>query len=187
MIASLRGVLREREPTRVVIECQGIGFELKVPLSTSRRLGDSPADVVLLVDTYFTRSGVELYGFLDAEERNAFKLLTSVRGIGPKAGLNLLSRLSPAEIVQAVATGRVDVMKSVPGIGPKKAESIIKKLQQDAPAVLAGTPLLADAESALMSLGLTRREARERLARVELGASMTLQELLRIALAQRGF
>ena len=167
------------------MDCQGIGLELRVPLSTSRRLPDAGGEVVLLVHTYFTREGVQLYGFLDRDERDTFHHLTSVKGIGPRAGLNLLSRLSPAEILSAIAAGRVEVMRTVPGIGPKKADSIIKKLQEAVPDAQAETPLLADAESALVSLGLTRKEARGRLDRVQRSPGMVLQELLRLALAQR--
>jgi len=186
LLARLRGVLVEKEPTRVVVECQGIGFGLKVPLSTSRRLGETGSEVVLRVHTHFTRDGVELFGFTDKEEMTAFQRLTSVKGIGPKAGLNLLSRFGPEEIESIIATGKADVLRSVPGIGPAKADNIIKKLQAEAPLPEAGSGLLADAESALVSLGLTHREARDRLRRIESAGGVSLQELLKQALAQRG-
>ena len=186
MIALLRGVLVEKEPTRVVVDCQGIGFGLKVPLSTSRRLAEVGAEVALCVHTHFTRERVELFGFLDKEEMTAFQRLTSVSGIGPKAGLNLLSRFAPEEIDSIIVQGKADVLRSVPGIGPTKADNIIKKLQAEAPAPEAGSGLLADAESALVSLGLTHREARERLRRVGSAGSASLQDLLKLALAQRG-
>jgi len=182
VIARVRGRLVEKDPTRVVVDCQGIGFELGVPLSTSRSVSDVGGDVDLFVDTHFTRSGVQLFGFASSAERSAFRLLTSVKGIGPKAGLNLLSRLSPSEISAAIAEGRAEVMRSVPGIGPKKADSIIKKLQQEAPAESLTEPILADAESALVSLGLTHKEARQRLTRIATHREMSLQELLVLAL-----
>jgi len=186
VLARLRGVLAEKEPTRVVVDCQGIGFGLKVPLSTSRRLAEVGAEVALRVHTHFTRDGVELFGFIEKEEISAFQRLTSVKGIGPKAGLNLLSRFSPAEIDSIIATGKAEVLRTVPGIGPTKADNIIKKLQAEAPPPDLGSELLADAESALVSLGLTHREARERLRWVGAAESMSLQELLRLALTQRG-
>ena len=186
MLARLRGVLAEKEPTRVVIDCQGIGFGLRVPLSTSRRLAEVGTEIALRVHTHFTRDGVELFGFIDKEEMTAFQRLTSVSGIGPKAGLNLLSRFGPEEIDSIIATGKADVLRTVPGIGPTKADNIIKKLQAEAPSPEAGSGLLADAEAALVSLGLTHREARERLRRVESAAGVSLQELLKLALAQRG-
>lgn len=186
MLARLRGVLVEKEPTRVVVECQGIGFGLKVPLSTSRRLAEAGSEVALRVHTHFTRDGVELFGFIDKEEITAFQRLTSVSGIGPKAGLNLLSRFTPEEIGSVIATGKADVLRTVPGIGPTKADSIIKKLQAEAPSPEVGSGLLADAESALVSLGLTHREARDRLRRVGAAENLSLQDLLKLALAQRG-
>ena len=186
MLARLRGILAEKEPTRIVVECQGIGFGLKVPLSTSRRLADVGSETALHVHTHFTRAGVELFGFLDKEEMTAFQRLTSVSGIGPKAGLNLLSRFTPADIDSIIANGKADVLRTVPGIGPTKADNIIKKLQAEVPPPGAGSELLADAESALVSLGLTHREARERLRRVGSAENLGLQELLKLALAQRG-
>jgi Holliday junction DNA helicase RuvA len=186
VIGALRGRILEKEPTRVVVECTGIGFELRVPLSTSRRLPEAGAEAALLVVTRVTRSGVDLFGFLDREEREVFNLLTSVKGIGPKAGLNLLSRFAPREVLDIVATGQAEVMRSVPGIGPKKADSILKKLQGEAPQGRPLEPILADAQAALVSLGLTRREAAERLGRVRFTPETSLQELLRLVLSQRG-
>jgi len=186
MLAWLRGILVEKEPTRLVVDCQGIGFGLKVPLSTSRRLSDVGSEVVIRVHTHFTRDGVELFGFMDKDEMSAFQRLTSVSGIGPKAGLNLLSRFAPTEIDSIIAAGKADVLRTVPGIGPNKADNIIKKLQAEAPLPEAGPELLADAESALVSLGLTHREAKERLRRIGPAETLSLQELLKLALALRG-
>ncbi len=186
MLERLRGILVDKEPTHIVVDCQGMGFGLKTPLSTSRRLADVGSEVVIRVHTHFARDGVELFGFLDKEEMIAFQRLTSVSGIGPKAGLNLLSRFAPAEIDSIIANGKADVLRTVPGIGPTKADNIIKKLQAEAPPPETGSGLLADAESALVSLGLTHREARERLRRVGAAESMSLQDLLKLALAQRG-
>lgn len=186
MLARLRGLLAEKDPTRVVVDCQGIGFALKVPLSTSRRLAEAGGEVVLRVHTHFTRDGVELFGFLDREELIAFQRLTSVSGIGPKAGLNLLSRFTPGEIDSIIANGKAEVLRTVPGIGPTKADNIIQKLQAEAPPPEAGSGLLADAESALVSLGLTHREARDRIRRAGTAENLSLQDLLKLALAQRG-
>lgn len=185
MIGALRGRLLEKEPTRVVVDCAGIGFELRVPLSTSARLPGPGEETQVLVLMRITRSGVELFGFCDRQERDAFSLLTSVKGIGPKAGLNLLSRFSPQEILELIAAGRVEVFRTVPGIGPKKAESILKKLQGETPVPEPMQPMLADAQAALMSLGLTRKEARDRLSRVQLRPETTLAEVLKHCLAQR--
>ena len=91
MIARLSGTVVRKEPTRLVLDCRGIGFDVAVPLSTSDRVGDAGAEVSLEVVPRFTQTGVELYGFATPEERDVFRLLLSVKGIGPKAGLNILS------------------------------------------------------------------------------------------------
>jgi Holliday junction DNA helicase RuvA len=186
VIARLRGFLVEKDPTRVVVECAGVGYVLKVPLSTSRSLPDVGQEAALVVHTHFTRDGVALYGFIDPAERDMFCRITAAKGVGPRAGLNLLSRWTPQEINEALSTGRAQTILVVPGIGPKRAESIIRKLTEEQPAAPAGSPLLADAEAALVSLGLTQREARERVAKVIPAPEMNLQDLLRLVLSQRG-
>lgn len=185
MIARLRGILVQKDPTKVVVECAGVGFELKVPLSTSRRLPDVGQEAAVVVHTHFTRDGVELYGFLESAERDMFRRITAAKGVGPRAGLNLLSQWTPQEIDEAVLAGRAGTVLAVPGIGPKRAESIIKKLTEEQPAAPTGSPLLADAEAALVSLGLTQREARERVARVVPTPEMNLQDLLKLVLSRR--
>jgi Holliday junction DNA helicase RuvA len=186
MIAYLRGVIVDKGPTRLVLDCSGTGFEVGVPLSTSSRVGDMGSQVGLLVVTRFTQTGVELYGFLDRKERDVFEMLLSVKGIGPKAGLNFLSRFSPEEILQTIASGRIEVVKTVPGIGPKKAERVLSELAEKTAPAETGDQLMADAESALVSLGLTRREARTRLQKVRAGTEMTLEALLKQSLRTEG-
>jgi Holliday junction DNA helicase RuvA len=186
MISRLHGAVREKEPTRLVLDCCGIGFELRVPLSTSRAVPEPGAKAELLVEPHFTRDGLHLYGFSTAGERDVFRLLTSVKGIGPKAGLNLLSRFAPDEIRQFITQRRTDILRTVPGLGPKKVDSIIRQLEGVAPTMpVESQKILADAAAALQNLGLTRKEACDRLARVPLTDKMTLQELLKLALAQR--
>ncbi|MFO7674909.1 MAG: Holliday junction branch migration protein RuvA [bacterium] len=186
MIALVAGRLVEKEPTRVVVDCNGIGFELRVPLSTSNRLGAAGETVTLLVVPRLTRDGMDLFGFAEPDERDTFRLLLSVTGIGPKAGLNILSRFSPAEVRELIANGRQDVIRTVPGIGPKRAERVLRELAEKAPPPRVASEVLADAEAALVSLGLTRKEARARLDRVPAAAGLDLQAVLRQALAQKG-
>ena len=182
MIAFLRGVIVEKRPTRLVLDCSGTGYAVGVPLSTSSRVGEKGSQIELQVVTRFTQTGVELYGFIDTQERDVFRMLLSVKGIGPRAGLNFLSRFSPDEILEAIVSGRTDVVKTVPGIGPKKAERVLSELAEKTAPIEASSPLMADAESALVSLGLTRREARNRLREVTFGEEMSLQAILKQAL-----
>jgi holliday junction DNA helicase RuvA len=179
MIAFLTGVIRVKQPTRVVLDVSGIGFELQVPLATSRKLGDVELTANLFVQSVFTREGMFLYGFATPDEKDVFNQLTSVQGIGPKAGLNLLSRFEPSEIKAIIAEQRIETLETVPGIGPKRAARILGKLQETAPTEISTEPALENAINALMSLGLTRREAVARLDKIPERVSLDLNELLR--------
>lgn len=192
MIAQIQGQLISKEPTRVVVSVGGIGFELLVPLSTSRQLPNCGEPVTLLVVFKIDRSGVQLYGFSTPEEKEVFELLTSVKGVGPKAALNLLSRWPPEEITTAIRQGKTELLRSAPGIGPKKVDAILKRFSESVPVGVA-TPTdlckpttIADALNALVSLGLTRKEAQERLNKLKITPEMNLQDILKQALAQKG-
>jgi Holliday junction DNA helicase RuvA len=180
-----------------VLEAAGIGFDLAVPLSTSKALeaGNSQS-ATLLVQTVFTRQGVQLFGFASQDEKDTFNRLTAIKGIGPKAALNLLSRFTPAEIAAILNEKKIETLKTVPGIGPKKAEMILvrrpsssgpsstkdKATMDEATAV---DPQIEQGVTALMSLGLTRAEALRRLELIPNRAELELSELLTRALKQR--
>ncbi len=192
MIAQIQGHLISKEPTRVLVSAGGIGFELIVPLSTSRQLPDCGEPVTLLVVFKLDRSGVQLYGFNTREEKEVFELLTGVKGVGPKAALNLLSRWPPEEITIAIRQGKTELLRSAPGIGPKKVDAILKRFSENVAVGVATTADLckptnfAEALNALVSLGLTRKEAQERLNRLKITPEMNLQDILKQALAQKG-
>ena len=198
MIALLRGKLLVKEPTRIVLDVNGIGFELRVPLSTSSRLDETGNEVELLVEMEVTRSGFELFGFATKKEQEVFRLITSVKGVGARAALNLLSRFEPDEVVTAISQQNTRLLRSVPGIGEKKAAEILKASQETgdlgrqtedrAPKTEHQTgsisAIKADAVMALVSLGLSRREAQDRLSRLRIEPDTSLQELLKKALTQ---
>lgn len=192
MISQIQGKLISKEPTRVVVTAGGIGFELIVPLSTSRLLPGCNEEVSLLVVFTLDRAGVQLYGFATQKEKEVFELLTSVKGLGPKAALNLLSRWTPEEITSAINQGKTELLRSAPGIGPKKVEAILKRFHENVPTgvelsdELCKPGVLADALNALTALGLTRKEAQERLTKLKITPEMNLQDILKQALAQKG-
>ena len=197
MIASLSGRLVAHQPTRVTLDVSGIGFELTVPLSTSKTLetqaagcepsavGCQPQVVTLHVQTVFTREGVSLFGFATRDEKDVFNRLTAISGIGPRAALNLLSRFPPAEITSILNDRKIETLKTVPGIGPKKAERILNPPSSSRRADAGMTiPDVRDepATNALMALGLTRGEAQKRLERIPERAGLPLSEVLTRAL-----
>jgi Holliday junction DNA helicase RuvA len=178
MIASLSGTIRLKNPTRVILETAGIGFDLTIPLSTSRVLAEPGAPATLSVQSVFTREGMLLFGFATADEKDIFIRLTDIKGIGPRAALNLLSRFTPAEITVILTEARIETLKTVPGIGPKRAETILGRTRTAAPAHTPTEPGLEPALAALTSLGLTRSEALRRLEAIPERASLTLNDLL---------
>jgi Holliday junction DNA helicase RuvA len=182
MIASLSGKLIASSPLQAVLDVNGIGFELTVPLSTAHRLGAPGSAVTLFVQSVFTRQGLSLYGFATAEEKATFNRLTDVKSIGPKAALSLLSRFSPQEIAAVIAEGRLETLESVPGIGPKRASMLLGRLRVAEPERTGSLPYLEDALAALISLGLTRGDALARLDRVPNRDQLSLNELLTRAL-----
>ncbi len=169
MIARLRGKVAEKSFQSVLLDVQGVGFELAVPISTSEALevGDQAE---LLTYLHVREDALQLYGFLTSAEKELFLHLISVSGVGPKAALNLLSARGVAVLREAITSGDVGALTSISGVGKKTAERIIVELREKlgAPArrAAAGIPgmLSGPAEEAvlaLVSLGFGRREAEQ--------------------------
>ncbi|MCS7091262.1 MAG: Holliday junction branch migration protein RuvA [Verrucomicrobiota bacterium] len=197
MIASLHGTLVEALPTQVVVDVQGVGYEVFIPLSTYEKLSPVGQPVRLLTELVVREDAHRLYGFLTQAERDTFRLLIhTVSGIGPKIALNILSRLSVTEFRAAVARGDLRTLSSIAGVGRKTAERIIVELKdkmaraavaEGARAGSVGTGLdatLQDAVLALMALGCKAADAQQRIqeAAALLGPQATVETLVRAAL-----
>lgn len=182
MLSLLRGKIIEKEPTAAIIDCQGLGFYIQMPLSTSHKIGEPGNTVELHIETVVNREGISLYGFATKEEQTLFNNLTHVPGIGPKAALNLLSRFESEEAKKLIAQGKVEILRTIPGIGPKKAEMIVFKLKEKLQTT-EPTDKVSDALKALITLGIARKEAKERLAKISNISSLTLTEILCKALS----
>jgi Holliday junction DNA helicase RuvA len=194
VIGRLRGKLIEREPSGLVVDAGGVGYSVAVPLSTFTRLNSDTVD--LYVHTEVRSDAILLFGFLSREEREVFRRLISVQGVGPTTALAVLSGLSLAELVAAVQSGDHRRLKGIPRVGPRTAERICLELREKlgdlAPS---GSPLavepsgvpadLADALVALENLGYKRAAALAALqkARAENSAG-TLELWIRLALAR---
>ncbi|MBQ0031725.1 MAG: Holliday junction branch migration protein RuvA [bacterium] len=129
MIAFIRGVLAEKEPTRVVVEAGGIGYELLVPLSTYEKLPRTGNEVKLLVYHCVREDDEILFGFAMDNEKAMFAKLTSVSGVGPKIALAILSGSSVAELAMSIAGGDFKRISSIKGVGKKTAEKICVELK----------------------------------------------------------
>lgn len=167
MIAHLRGRILEKQPNRVMVDVNGVGYEVFVPLSTFYGLGDSGADVSLRIHTHVREDMLALYGFATALELDLFHRLIGISGIGPKVGLAVLSGIEPVELVRAIKRGDVVRLTSIPGVGKKTAERVVMELKDRLPPVRATATfadeiaavaprLRDDVLSALVNLGYHR-------------------------------
>lgn len=130
MISFIEGIVDSATPLAVVLNCQGIGYRVEVPITTSEKVPGVGSRVRLHIHPVYREDSQSLYGFISREERDFFHLLTSkVSGIGPKIGLNLMSRLSFQMLRDAIARGDVGLLAKCPGIGRKTAERVCVELK----------------------------------------------------------
>lgn len=132
MIARIEGNLLEKAPTRVVIDVAGVGYELLVPLSTFAALPDEGKTVALRVHTHVRQEAFVLYGFATAQEKAVFELLLHASRVGPKLAQTILSGVESGELIEAIRSGQVVVLRSAPGVGAKMAERIVVELRDRA-------------------------------------------------------
>jgi holliday junction DNA helicase RuvA len=168
VIAHLRGRISEKQPNRVVVDVNGVGYDVFVPLSTFYGLGDAGASVALRIHTHVREDALALYGFATPLEQDLFERLIGVGGIGPKLALAVLSGIEPAELMRAIERGDVARLTSIPGVGKKTSERIVLELKDRLPAARVldaaagnGAPpdsssVRDDVLSALLNLGYHR-------------------------------
>lgn len=164
MIGRIAGTLVEKSPPQVVVLAHGVGYEIDVPMSTFYNLPRTGEGVELLTHLVVREDAHLLFGFLTAGERNAFRQLLKVSGVGPKVALAVLSGLSVEDLAAAVASEDAARLTRVPGIGKKTAERLVLELRDKLPAALpaakaAAAPNTPDVLNALLSLGYNAREA----------------------------
>lgn len=165
MIARLTGLLAEKSPPYVLLDVNGVGYEVQVPMSTFYNLPELGAKATLLTQFIVREDAQLLFGFLTAAERESFRELIKISGVGPRIALALLSGLNTAELAQAVAAQDATRLVKVPGIGKKTAERLLLELKGKlAPALnTPGFAAVSDAQSdilqALIALGYSDKEA----------------------------
>ena len=186
MIGKLTGLLLEKNPPQVLIDCQGVGYEVDVPMSTFYNLPAVGERVALLTHFVVREDAQILYGFASAPEREAFRQLIRISGVGPRTALSVLSGMSVAELAQAITLQEAGRLVKVPGIGKKTAERLLLELKGKLGAELGGAQrgTVSDAHSdivqALMALGYNDREAA--LALKNLPADVGVSEGIKLAL-----
>jgi Holliday junction DNA helicase RuvA len=166
VIAQLRGRLLEKHPNRIVVDVNGVGYEVFVPLSTYYGLGEAGGEISLRVHTHVREDALALYGFATVLEQDLFGRLIGIGGIGPKLALAVLSGIEPVELLRAIERGDVARLTGIPGVGKKTSERIVLELKDRLPRVhvpaaggdVAPEPSAVrdDVLSALLNLGYHR-------------------------------
>jgi holliday junction DNA helicase RuvA len=165
MIARLNGILIEKSPPQVIVDCNGVGYEVEVPMSTFYNLPEIGVKIQLLIHFVVREDAQLLYGFGSEQEKSTFKQLLKVNGIGAKSALSILSGVSIDDLVEAVNRQEVGMLTRIPGIGKKTAERLLLELK-DKFAITGSTTTISQPKSAsydvlnaLIALGYNEREA----------------------------
>jgi Holliday junction DNA helicase RuvA len=188
MIGRLSGVLLEKNPPQILVDVNGVGYDVEVPMSTFYNLPDAGAKVTLHTQFVVREDAQLLYGFLTDRERATFRQLLKVNGIGAKSALGILSGMSVEDLAQAIALQEAALLVRIPGIGKKTAERLLLELKDKLGIEFMSAPPVSgqaktggnDILNALLALGYNEREA---LAAVKLlPAGLTVSDGIRQAL-----
>ena len=195
MIGYLKGTVVLRSAEMVILNVQGVGYELNCPLTTIERLPPENDLCEIFVKTHVREDQITLFGFSSLSQRKLFEHLTSVSGVGPRLGLACLSGMSEADLVKAVVNGEVKRLSSVPGIGKRTAERIIldlrPKFEKSYPLTEVtpdASPILDDLRSALLNLNYPTAQVNEYIEEMKpQAAELSFDDLLRGAISRFTF
>ncbi len=181
MIGRIAGRLAEKNPPMILVDVQGIGYELDVPMSTYYTLPATGEAVSLFTHLSIREDAHVLYGFSSQEERRVFRLLLRISGVGPKLALSVLSGLSISELCAAVQRGESARLVKIPGVGKKTAERLLLELRDklDGPTAPAPSPS-EDVKNALIALGYSEREVAQTVAKID--PSLSTGDAIRMGL-----
>ena len=197
MIGHLKGKIISKSPPEVLLEVQGIGYEILCPMSTIYELDNLYDDVLLFTHLSIKEDAHTLFGFISKDEKNVFRELIRVNGVGPKVALAILSNLSVHSLVECISTEDADLLAKTPGIGKKTALKLIVELQDrlsklDLVGSLANSieikqnsnPNSKQAIEALQSLGFKAKEANRMVSKIE-DQELSTEQLIRLALQNK--
>jgi Holliday junction DNA helicase RuvA len=176
MIAHLKGILTHKSPVEIVVDINGVGYQVFVSLTTFYALPELGSEVSLGIHTHMREEALKLFGFYSVDEKRIFEKLITVNKVGPKLALTILSGMPPAEFLSAIDSSDVAKLSTIPGIGRKTAERMILELRDKLAGLsLEFTPtedsmphngLFDDALSALINLGYKKNDAEQTLKKV---------------------
>ena len=197
MIGHLKGQIISKNPPEILMEVGGIGYELLCPMSTFYELGNPNDEILLFTHLSIKEDAHTLFGFISKDEKNIFRELIRVNGVGPKVALAILSHLSVTSLIECIATEDSDLLAKTPGIGKKTALKLIVELQDRLSKIdLFGSPGASSqfkgssnpnakqAIEALQSLGFKTKEANKMVSKIE-DKDLTTEQLIRLALQNK--
>ena len=196
MIGFLRGRIADKQLNTLIVDVQGVGYEVHVPLSTFYDVGEQGAEITLRIHTHVREDALQLYGFLTELERQLFERLISVSGIGPKLAIAVLSGMDSRDLLACVQRGDVARLTGIPGIGKKTAERIVLELRDRLAQLPGATPVdvapvngadrvRGDLLSALQNLGYHRPQAEKAVdATLQTMSEPTFEHALKVALRE---
>lgn len=196
MIARLSGTLTQKSVEHLIVSVGGVGYEVHVPLSTFYSIPEEGQDVELLIYTHVKEDVLKLFGFLTPPEKDIFKKLIGVSGVGPKLALNILSGIESRDLATAIKNSDIARMNSIPGVGKKTAERLILELkdkikleglssEEDSTISAPSGGVFDDALSALINLGYKKSDVEktiDSIARNEESSEWSVEKLLKEAL-----
>jgi Holliday junction DNA helicase RuvA len=183
MIASLRGRLISKKPDGIIVDVNGVGYHVNVPLTLISLLPNEGKEIFLYVYTYVREDAIQLYGFQDENDKRIFIELLSISGIGPRLALNILSTIPPDKIWSAIDSEDIALLCQVPGLGKKTAHRLILELKGKLPSAEQKVDaLFEDTLSALINLGYKRNIAKEALEKAYKNGHRDIESLLKESL-----
>ncbi len=197
MIGQLRGIILEKQPPQLLLDVNGVGYEIDAPMSTFFHLPEIGQEITLMTHFVVREDAHHLYGFFSKEERSLFRTLLKVNGVGPRLALTILSSINPDEFAQCVVNNDTASLVRLPGIGKKTAERLIIEMrdklaawQTHSPVQLPTTEysarnqMIQDAVSALIALGYKPQEASRAVSKIDDG-TLSSEEMIRKALREK--
>ncbi len=197
MFSYFQGTLAAKNPTQIVVDVGGVGYEVFIPLSTYSALPEQGQAVCILTHVHIREDAHQIFGFLTAEERNLFKLLLTVSGIGPKMALTVLSGLEITDLKRAIIHEDLAALTSISGIGRKTAERIVIELREkilfeeksfekkSSEKFYEGDALIQDTALVLVSLGYKKQNAQDAIKKAMASSGskkLSVEELVRASL-----
>ena len=197
MIGHLKGRIINKNPPEVLIEVEGIGYEVLCPMSTFYELDNLSEDILLFTHLSIKEDAHTLFGFITKDEKNVFRELIRVNGVGPKVALAILSNLSVSSLVQCISTEDADLLAKTPGIGKKTALKLIVELQDRLGKLELSGNLVSSKEfkqssnpnsrqaiEALQSLGFKVKEANKMVSKID-DQDLSTEQIIRLALQNK--